>query len=130
MGVGLFAKNTGEAIPYGRLLVVLVAAPFTLLLSLFVVSILVGVAFGDVLFLVTILWAVVWILTTGSRRASLGMAGTSRLGAWFGLDTEYARQISRGTLRQFRDPSVILAMLTVTIVVGWALVSLHWVIQQ
>ena len=50
------------------------------------------------------------------------MAGSSRLGALFGIDKEYTKQVSRGRLQQYRHPGLMLACLTITVVLGWILV--------
>lgn len=123
----LFDQSREGGVPYKQILVVFVGTPITILLTIFGISFFAGVSFGNVLFTLTGVWVVAWFLMTGSQRSTLGMAATSREGALFGMDKEYARQMSQGTLQNFRNPGVVLLILTMSVVLGWAAVAIRWI---
>lgn len=109
----------------GRLLVLFVVGPIVVLAALYGVSLVVGTELGNVVLAATGLASVAWFLTTGSRRSTLGMAGTSRVGALFGGGEEYAEQMSRGALREYRDPAIVLVTVTAALLYGWLVLALH-----
>lgn len=111
-----------------RVMTVLVAVPAVLLAVLYALSVGLGTAFGNLVFVLTGVWAVAWGLATGSGGGSMRLAGTTRVGAFFGVDKAYAEAMSEGALAQYRDPGVRLATLTATVVLGWVVVLVQWLI--
>ena len=121
----------GERTPrrrLGPLIVVFLAVPVVLVAAVYVASRQFDVAFGDLVLALTGITAAGWFLVTRSENASLGAAGASRLGALAGWDTVYASEMSARSSRPYGSPGVVVLVLTATVILGWLLVAIRWVV--
>ena len=121
----------GERTPrrrLGPLIVVFLAVPVVLVAAFYLASRQFDVAFGDLVLALTGITAAGWFLVTRSENASLGAAGASRLGALAGWDTVYAGEMSARSSRPYGSPGVVVLVLTATVILGWIVVAVRWVL--
>lgn len=95
-----------------------IAAPLLVLVALYGASrLVVAVAFGDLLFGVTILTAATWLLFAGSGRRLDAARPESELAR--NSASDYGSELSRGSYAALSRSGGVLVVLTGTVVLGW-----------
>lgn len=102
-----------------RLGLVFVVVPAIVLAGLYAGSAVAGLEFGNVVFGLTVVVVVTWVVLTGSGGGGLRWAAASREGNLFGMDEAYAEEMADGRLREYADPGIVLLVALATVVLGW-----------
>lgn len=97
-----------------------VAIPVVVLAGLYLASTMIGVAFGDVVFGLTILVVVVWVVVAGWGRRMDAARPSGEL--FRNAASDYGSEVSRGRFARFASPARLLVTLTGTVILGWVVV--------